>query len=418
MRAMGVAWAIVFMGAATVQADATWPQFRGPEGQGHARGVGLPIKFSETENVVWKTPLPGQGWSSPVSDGQVLWMTTALDAAPGQSLRALCVDVATGKLLRDVEVFHASQALTLNNKNSHASPTPVLDGDRLYVHFGSYGTACLNSKTGQVVWRDTEQHCDHKEGPGSSPVLYENLLIVHFDGMDVQYVVAFDKDSGRVAWKTDRSGKIAENPEQRKAYGTPLVVPVGGRDVLVSPGAFHVWGYDPRTGRELWNITTEPGFSTVPRPVFGNGLVYLSTGYMRPALWAIRPNGHGNVTDSHVVWKFPKQAPANPSPLLVGEQLYMFADKGVATCLDARKGEEIWTQRIGGNFSSSPLLADGRIYIGSEEGLVHVLQPGREYKSLAINELDGRIMASPAVLGHALYLRTDKALYRFEKKGK
>jgi len=324
--------------------------------------------------------------------------------------------VKTGRILHDDEAFHTQRSLPVNARNSHASPTPVLDGERVYVHFGGYGTACLDAATAKVLWRDAEHPCDHSEGPGSSPVLYDNLLIFHCDGIDVQYVVALDKLTGRVEWKTDQSGKMSDAPQERKAFCTPLVVRVAGRDVLVSPGAFHVWAYDPRTGKELWRVRTAPYFSTVPRPVFGHGLVYLSPGYFRPNFLAIRPDGMGDVTETHVAWKYPKRVPTNPSPLLVGEELYLCADNGFATCLDAWTGKEVWVQRLAGNFWSSPLYVDGRICIGSEEGKVYVLQPGRQYKLLAANEVKGRVMASPAVVDGALFLRTDQALYRFEKR--
>jgi outer membrane protein assembly factor BamB len=228
--------------------------------------------------------------------------------------------------------------------------------------------------------------------------------------------VALDKITGRIAWKTDRSGKMSNEPQERKAFCTPLVVRMADRDVLVSPGAFHVWAYDPRTGKELWRVRTAPYFSTVPRPVFGHGLVYLSPGYFRPPLLAVRPDGTGDVTESHVAWRYTGRVPTNPSPLLVGDELYLFADTGFATCLDARTGKELWAQRLRGNFWSSPLSVDGKIYVGSEEGKVYVLQPGRQYKLLATNQLKGRILASPAVVDGALYIRTDEALYRFEQR--
>lgn len=396
---------------------APWPQFRGPDGQGHSANVGLPIVFGESANLAWKTPLPGQGWSSPVGNGEMLWLTTAVDTpTKGKSLRALGIDVTTGRVRSDVEVFAVQRLLNVNAKNTHASPTPVLDGKRLYVLFGSYGAACLDTDTGKVLWRNEEQKCDHQEGPGSSPVLHGDRLIFHCDGRDVQYVVALDKATGKVVWKTARSGKMADVGDMRKAFATPLIVNVNGDDVLISPGAFHVWAYDPRTGKELWRLTTAPGFSTVPRPVFGHGLVYLSTGYFTPHLLAIRPDGRGDVTATHVTWRHAKRVPANASPLLIGEELYLISDNGFMTCLNARTGAEIWVQRLGGSFSSSPIAVEGRIYVGSEEGKVHVLQAGQVFKPLATNQLAGRLMASPAVLGKALYLRTDQALYRFEKK--
>jgi outer membrane protein assembly factor BamB len=394
-----------------------WPDFRGPDSQGHADGTGIPLTFGEKENLRWKTMLPGRGWSSPVSDGRLVWVTTALDAPPaGKSLRALAVDVQTGQVRHDVEVFRVDKPLAADRKNSHASPSPLLDGPRVYVHFGSYGTACLDTHDSKVIWRSTEHRCDHQVGPGGSPVLYEDLLIVPCDGTDVQFVAALDKLSGRTVWKTTRTGRMSDLPSERKSFCTPLVVKVAGRDLLISPGAFHIWAYEPRTGKEVWRLTIAPGFSTVPRPVYGHGLLYLCTGYWRPGLLAVRPDGTGDITATHVAWKFGKRVPTTPSPLLVGEELYLFADDGFATCLDARTGMEVWVQRLGGKFWSSPVLVEGRIFIANEDGKVFVLQPGRQYKQLAVNELEGQLMASPAVVSGALFLRTDQALYCFAKR--
>lgn len=416
MRATNVVLC-VFLSVAATRAEPSWPQFRGPDGQGRSTAVGLPISFGEANSLTWKTSLPGLGWSSPVGHGRMLWMTTAVDnTTGGKSLRVLGIETKSGQIRRDVEVFTVQRLLNVNAKNTHASPTPVLDGNRLFVHFGSYGTACVDTESAKVVWRNVDQQCDHQEGPGSSPVLHEDRLIFHCDGRDVQFVVALDKRTGQVVWKTSRSGKMAESSDMRKAFSTPLIIKVDGRDVLVSPGAFHVWGYDPRTGAELWRVTTAPGFSTVPRPVFGNGLVYLSTGYFTPNLLAIRPDGKGDIKSTHVVWKHSKRVPANASPLLLEDEPYFVSDNGFVTCLDARTGAEIWVHRLGGSFSASPIAADHRLYFSSEEGKVLVLQAGRVFKLLATNQLDGRLMASPAVVDKALYLRTDRALYRFEKR--
>jgi outer membrane protein assembly factor BamB len=405
---------IVALAGANVRADDVWPQFRGPDGQGHASTASLPIEFGENNHVTWKTPLPGEGWSSPVGDVRQLWMTTAVTHDDNTvSLRALGVDAKSGKLLHDVEVFKLP-SISLNAKNSHASPTPVWESDRLYMHFGTYGSACLDTSTGNVLWRNTDLHLDHKEGPGSSPVIYDDLMIFNCDGMDVQFVVALDKNTGKVRWRKDRTGELSPNPDFRKAYCTPLVISASGRDQLISPGAWQVISYDPRTGDELWKVRYEPGFSNVPRPLFEHGLLYICTGFSKTKLLAIKPEGTGDITDTAVVWTFPKQVPKNSSPLMVGERLYMVEDRGVATCVNALTGKEIWTHRIGGNFWSSPLYADGHIYLCSEDGEVYVLEPADEYKVLATNQLEGRLMASPAVLGSALFFRTDTALYRIE----
>ncbi len=409
-----VMFIIVALSSATVRADDIWPQFRGPDGQGHASTASLPIEFGESNHVTWKTALPGEGWSSPVGDVRQLWMTTAVTHDDNTvSLRALGVDAKTGKLTHDVEVF-TLPSIHLNAKNSHASPTPVWESDRLYMHFGTYGSACLDTNTGKVLWRNTDLHVDHKEGPGSSPVIYDDLMIFNCDGMDVQFVAALDKNTGKLRWRKDRTGELSPNPDFRKAYCTPMVINAGGRDQLISPGAWQVISYDPRTGDELWKVRYEPGFSNVPRPLFEHGLLYICSGFSKTKLLAIKPEGAGDITDTAVVWTFPKQVPKNPSPLVVGERLFMVEDRGVATCVNAVTGEEIWTHRIGGNFWASPLYADGRIYLCSEDGVVYVLEPADEYKVLATNQLEGRLMASPAVLGSALFFRTDTALYRIE----
>ncbi|HEX3657734.1 MAG TPA: PQQ-binding-like beta-propeller repeat protein [Pirellulales bacterium] len=408
--------ALLLMPATAWAAD-DWPQFRGPDGQGHApANAQPPLTWSEQENVRWKTAIPGEGWSSPVVLGRQIWMTTAVDR--GHSLRAVCVDRDSGSVLHDVEVFRIEQPESVNAKNSYASPTPVIEDGRVYVHFGTNGTACLATATGSILWKNNSLKLEHKEGPGSSPILYREFLIVNCDGMDVQYVVALDKHTGRIAWKTDRTGKPADNPDWRKGYSTPLVIQVAGQTQLISSGASQVVAYDPSNGRELWKVRYK-GFSVVPRPIFGDGLLFVVTDFGRPQLWAMRPGGSGNqgsgdLTDTAVAWQATRQISAAPSPLLVGEQLYLVTNRGVASSLDAKTGKSIWTERLGGDYSASPTLAGGRIYIPAEDGRTYVLEPAREYKLLATNQLDGRQMATPAFCGAAIFLRTDKHLYRIE----
>jgi len=390
-----------------------WPQFRGPDGQGHSSARGLPLTWDETQNVAWKTPIAGRGWSSPVVRGDQIWLTTALD--DGKSLRAVCFATQTGKLMHDVEVFQPQQPGLVNAKNSHASPTPVIEKDRLWVHFGTLGTACLDTTNGAVLWRNDELRLDHQEGAGSSPVVCGDLLIVNCDGIDVQYIAALDKRTGLVAWKTGRTGATNPKPDYRKAYSTPLAIDVAGRRQIISVGAERAYAYDPLDGSELWWVDI-PGFSNVPRPIFAHGVVYIATGYMKPQLWAIRPDGHGDVGASHVAWRAANQAPANPSPVLVDDLLFMVSDQGVATCLDARSGKELGKTRLGGNYSASPVAADGRIYFFSEEGEGIVVTADKDLKILARNRLEGRILASPAVVNRGLLVRTETHLYRIEGK--
>lgn len=397
----------VFLLAALSQsarAEDTWPEFRGPDGQGHAVQIGLPTEWSEQKNVAWKVPVAGRGWSSPVVANGQIWLTTALDE--GHSLRAVCLDLTTGQRLHDLEVFQVDEPGTVHNKNSYASPTPIIDGDRVYVHFGDLGTACLTS-AGEVVWRCEELKYSHGHGPAGSPVIYDDLLIVSCDGTDVQYVAALDKHTGKLRWKTDREGRMA--------YSTPLVIQVDGQDQLVSTGGEQAMAYEPASGKEIWRVRYD-GYSEVPRPVFGQGLVFLATGYDTPWLYAVRPDGRGDVTDTHVEWKMQHGAPLNPSPLLIDDRLYLVDDKGIASCLVAKNGKKIWQKRLGGNFSASPLAADGKIYFTNEEGRTTVIRPADEYTELAVNEIDGSTLASLAVSGHALLLRSATHLYRIEKR--
>jgi outer membrane protein assembly factor BamB len=382
---------------------ADWPQFRGPTQQGVSTESHLPVTWSETENIAWKTELPGLGWSSPSIAGSQLWLTTATD--DGHSLRALCLDPKTGAIAKDIEVFQKEDPGSIHKKNSHASPTPLIEGDRVYVHFGRHGTACLTTG-GDIVWR-TELTYEHRHGPGGSPVVFDNLLILNCDGTDTQYVVALDKRTGTEVWKQLR-GKAS------MAYSTPTLTVVNNRPVLISSGGEWTIAYDPATGSELWRFQYPKGYSNVPRPAVGFGLTYVSSGYNTPTLYALKLDGHGDLTDEHVAWKITKGAPRNASPLVAGNELYMVSDNGIITCLDAKTGEQHWQERLGGDCSASPLFADGRIYITNETGVTTVLAAGPVHQELAKNELPGRTLASLATADGGIFLRTDAALYRIQ----
>jgi len=381
-----------------------WPQFRGPTGQGVSDETGLPLNWSETTNVRWKIPIPGKGWSSPVVQGDRIWLTTATEE--GRSLRAIAVDRNSGAILKNVEIFLLKSAKLANSKNSFASPTPVVEGDHVYVHFGAFGTACI-TQDGEIVWKTRLEYDNGQHGTGGSPVLYGDLLILSCDGNDVQFVVALDKLTGKVKWKKSREGY--------QAYTTPLIVKQATGDQVISPGAFRTIAYEPQNGKELWQVTYGEGFSNVPRPVYGDGLVFICTGFQQPSLIAVRLDGKGDVTKSKIAWKLDRGVPLTPSPLLVGNELYLVTDNGIATCVDAKTGKELWRVRLGGNHSASPIYADGRIYFLSEEGESVVLAPGTQLKHLATNQLDGRTLASMAVASGSIFIRSDTHLYRIGK---
>jgi outer membrane protein assembly factor BamB len=395
---------IALVTAIRAPAAEDWPQFRGPTGQGLSGETGLPVEWSESQNVRWKTAVPGTGWSSPVVAGERVWLTTAVADRSATTLRLLAFDAASGRQVVDAEVFRLPRRNLLNPKNSHASPTPIVEGDRVYVHFGADGTAALTT-AGEIVWRKRFPY-ESQHGNGGSPTLYKDLLIFSCDGSDTAFVVALDKRTGSERWKTYRRAPADQ------AYSTPLVIRVGERDQLVSVGAYRTTAYDPETGREIWRVSYADGFSNVPRPVFANGLVYIATGFQEPSLLAVRPDGTGDVTRTHVAWTLRRSAPHTPSPLAVGDELYIVNDMGIATCLDGRTGETHWRERLGGNYSASPVFADGKIYFLSEEAVATVLAPGKTFSKLATSTLDGATLASMAISDRSIFIRTDRALYR------
>ena len=396
--------AAVVLSCPSASAQEAWPQFRGPDGQGHATAEQLPIEWSEGKNVAWKSPIAGLGWSSPVVAGGRVWITTAVEQR-GISLRAIAFDAESGREVVNVEVFKIpSDRRDINPKNSWASPTPIIEGDRIYVHFGADGTAAL-SAAGEILWKNRFDY-QSQHGAGGSPIVHGDLLIVNCDGSDTAFVVALDKHTGKVKWKRDR-GYPAD-----QAYTTPLVIRVGDRDQLISVGAYRARAYDPLTGKEIWRVRYDQGFSNVPRPVYGHGLVFIATGFQEPSLMAVRPDGTGDVTKTHVTWTLKRGAPLTPSPLLVGDELYVVNDGGIATCVDARTGTVVWQSRLGGTYSASPVFASGHIYIPAEQGVVTVLVPGKEPRRVAANKLDGGLLASMAIAGRAIFLRSDTHLYK------
>jgi outer membrane protein assembly factor BamB len=400
-----------FCGATSLPA-ADWTQFRGPNGQGQCPRTDLPVTWSEHEGIVWKTSIPGRGWSSPVTLEGSIWLTSAAES--GHSLRALCLSTDTGETRWDVEVFRPEIPQHVNAKNTHASPSPVVEPGRLYVHFGAMGTACLDSGTGKVLWRNQDLIIDHGEGPGSSPILFRDLLIVNCDGTDHQFVVGLSKETGHVVWKTRRSVSVDwKRADMRKAFSTPVLVEVAGKPQLISTGADQVNAYDPMSGVEQWRVRFS-GFSDVPIPVIDRDRVYIVTDFSRPALWAIRTGGQADVTESNVLWKLTRQVGASSSPVLAEGRLYDVTDQGVVSCISPETGRTEWQHRVGGTFSASVLYLGRYLYLTSEQGKTTVLRPGDKYQEVAANVLDGRILATPAICGRSLLLRTDTHLYRIE----
>lgn len=393
-------------------AASDWPQFRGPAGDGVSDATNVPIHWSATENVKWKTPIPGNGWSSPVLAGDRVYLTTATgeEERGSVSLRAVCVNATNGRVEWNVEVIRPDRraAEQVHTKNSLASPTPVIEGDRIYVHFGHMGTAALDLQ-GNVLWRQQEVTYRPMHGNGGSPALVNDLVVFNCDAANDPFVVALDKNTGKVRWRRPRNTAAG----QTFSFSTPLVIDVDGRQQIISPASGFVAAYDPAHGREIWRVRYGDGFSVVPRPVYAHGMVYVSSGFMRASLLAIDPRGaHGDVTESNVVWQHDEGVPYTPSLVVAGDEIYFVSDRGVASCLDAHTGEEHWSKRLGGGFSASPVAADGHVYFVNEDGATYVVAASTDYELLATNELGERSLASSAVDDGTLYLRTESHLWR------
>lgn len=419
------------MASWVISTPAAWPDFRGPSFDGIATPVdranptGLPVRWSETENVTWKAPVPFRGWSSPVVMDQQIWLTTA--TPDGHEFFAICVAADSGKIVFNERIFRCDAPEPLgNNLNSYASCSPVIEAGRVYVHFGSYGTACLDTGRFKVIWKRDDLPCKHFRGPGSSPVLAGELLILTMDGIDFQYLVALDKLTGQTVWKTNRTanwndieadGQPRGGGDFRKAYATPLLIDFDGRQQLLTIGSKAAYSYDPATGREIWKLN-HAGFSPAARPVFDGKNAYVATGNGKGEMLSVRVDGQGDVTDTHINWRNGRGFPRMPSPVLVHGLLLMVSDSGIVSCLEAVSGKELWQERLGGDYAASLLYGDGRVYCFGQDGKATVLNAARTYEVLASNRLNDGFMASPAVDGRALILRTKTHLYRIEEAAK
>ena len=395
-----------------------WTEFRGSTGQGLSAAKQLPLHWNPSSFSGWEVEIAGSGWSSPIVHRGRLYLTVALSLgnsdAGDQSLRTMCLDAKTGTTIWDVEVFQPTEGdkTRIHAKNSHASATPITDGKRIYVHFGPHGTAALDLD-GKILWTNQTLEYDPQHGTGSSPVLSGDLVIFNCDGADTAFVTALDQATGKERWRTMRPTADSHT----FSFSTPLEIEANGKTQVVSPASHVVCSYDVETGEEIWRVRYPERWSVVPRPVYSQGMVFVCTGYMGPAgLLAIRTDGQGDVTETHVAWQTDEHVPHNPSPLVVGSEIYMVSDDGVATCRDVLQGNLHWRKRLGGNYSASPIYGAGRIYFQSEDGLCTVIQPGTRFQQLAKNEMGERSLASFAVWDDALFIRTLSHLYRINSE--
>jgi len=421
LGALGAVGAAAFACAAPVPKVSDgidWLEFRGPDGTGHYTGAPLPTAWGPDKNVAWKTPIPGAGWSSPIALRGKLILTTAVpvgdSAKPDHELRVLCIDAASGKIDWNEQVFlEKATAPRPHQKNSHASPTPVSDGERIIVHFGHQGTAALDL-TGKVLWKNDKHPYSPVHGNGGSPILAEGNVVFACDGADKPFVLALDAKTGEQAWKADRKSTAGK----KFAFTTAQLVEHEGKKVIVSAASDFVAGYDPKTGAEIWRAKYPgPGYSVIGRPQYSHGLVIFTTGYDSPRILAVKPSGTGDITEN-IVWQMAKGAPNTPTPLAVGDELYLLSDQGTLSCLDAKTGTVHWSERIkGGAYSSSPIAADGLIYLTSETGYGQVVKANKaKLEVVSESDMKEKTYASFVPSAGALYLRTEKALFKFAAK--
>lgn len=404
---MRVLLSLFLVAAPLLAADNNWPTYRGPNGDGHSTAKGVPTTFSEKESIRWKTPIHDKGWSSPVVWGDQVWLTTAKET--GEELFAVCVNLKTGKIEHDLKLFTVKNPPAIKQYNSFASPTPFLEDGRGYFHFGTHGTACLDLKTGKVIWEKTDLHVDHWRGPASSPVVWGDSLFLTFDGYDKQYFACLDKKTGDVKWKKDRAIKWkTDNGDLKKAFSTPQVIEVDGKPQVISSAAEATIAYDPKTGDEIWTVY-HGGMNEACRPIYAHGLVYLTAGHVK-SLLAVTP-GTGDLSERNVAWRM-KDGPTRPSPVVVKDHIYVVNDDGTAFCLNAKTGKEVWKERLTDKCTASPVLVEGNLFCCTEGGKVEVIAADpKGFNRIATNKLDAGCKGSPAAVGDCLLIRTHTHLY-------
>lgn len=408
--------AVLFLAFTSTDSD-NWTHFRGSNLNGIAPQGTFPVSWSPDSNLVWKARIHGQGWSSPVVYGDQIWMTTATE--DGREMFAVCVDYQSGDVVHNIKVFTPDSVFRKHEINSYATPTPCIGEGRVYVHFGRYGTACLNTGNGSTIWKRTDLKCDHVQGPGSSPMIYRDLLILHLEGVDVQFIYALNKFTGDIIWQIERPSEVYDKlePIGKKAYITPIVVNVGGKDQLISNGSAMCAAYDPETGEEIWRIVKGVD-STIAMPFEENGIVYFHTSFVvdegnkYATLMAVNPDGRGDIAASNILWSLETPILQLSTPVIRNGLIYNVDTKNIMMCLDAGTGETIWSKRLRGKYNASPIVANGNVYFSSTNGETTVVSEGRELNIVAENKLEGEIWTTPVFVRNSILIRTSAYLYR------
>jgi outer membrane protein assembly factor BamB len=373
-----------------------WTHFRGSNLDGISKETGVPVTWNDSVNVLWKTKIPGKGWSSPVVLGDQVWLTTATE--DGKQMYGVCISPKTGKEIFNVKLFEPGTTYSKHEINTYASPTPCIETGFVYLHFGSYGTACLRTKDGSAVWKRTDLNCEHVQGPGSSPIIYKNLLILHLEGTDIQYIVALDKRTGKTVWKKERPKECYDKlePIGRKAYITPVVINVKGKDLLISNGSAACIAYNPETGEEVWRVVQGED-STISMPF--------------SEILAVDPAGSGDVTKTHVIWRIKSPVLQLLTPLIKDGLIYTVDTMNNLFCIDAKTGKTVYTKRLTGKYNASPVYAGGNILFTSTNGETLIIKEGREPEIISRNRLKGEVFATPAITNNTIIIRAGSNLY-------
>lgn len=414
---------VLFLGFQPAKAQQTnWTQFRGSNLDGISSESGIPVIWNDSTNVLWKTDIEGKGWSSPVVFGDQIWVTSATE--DGKKMSAICVNIQSGKEVYNLDIFKSDSIYSKHSINSYATPTPCIEDGFVYLHFGSTGTVCVNTRNGTVVWKRTDMKCEHIQGPASSPILYKNILILHLEGTDVQYLVALNKQTGETVWKTERPMALYEplQPIGKKAYITPIIVTVKGQDLLISNGAAVCIAYNPATGAEVWRVVQGED-STIAMPLSENGTVYFYTSFVSPPngekyaeLLAVNPEGKGDITGTNILWRFKSPILQLLTPLIKNGLIYTIDTRNILYCLDAKTGKELYSQKLKQKYNSSPVYANGNVYFTSVKGETMVIKAGNQLRIVAENKLPGEVYATPAIFQNSILIRTDSRLYRIGMK--
>lgn len=421
----------VFAGAQPATKPVFWPVKGGPTADGMvpaADAARLPLEWdgASGKNIVWRTPLEGQGHSSPVIGGDMIWFTSATEDGTKQFIYG--IDRNDGKIIHHKLVFENAAPEDLGNPmNNYAAPSPVLEEDALYVHFGTYGTARIDPATGEKVWERRDINVKHYRGPGSSPIIHGDLLVLTFDGIDQQFVTALEKKTGKSVWKTarttdyqdlDKDGHPTRDGDMRKAYHTPAVFQMGGRDVLVSVGSRAAFGYDVKTGRELWTVR-HGGFNAAIPPLRLGDMLILNTGSERAHTICLRIDDtmQGDITETHLLWDREKRNASEAAPVIVNGTLFQTTRGGIVSAVDVKTGTDLWDDRMAGKHVPAPLVIGDKLLFSNDRGESYLIRatPDR-FEQVGMNQLAEPMSASPAVAGGALFMRTSGALYKIAKK--